>query len=158
MVTKEIPAHVIRRQLLEIVDDPAHAKRTESAEFRRSKKRLKADGHYTCWVCGTPANIQIHHYGAEWSLATVIDMEKLKAYCEEWDIYGYGRLMKNQPMTSVDDVRNCMALCREHHLSGPADGAANGIHDITFPIWVSQKLVKDGMVTVPEDDDPLDGK
>ncbi len=157
-MTKEVPAHVIRRQLLEVVDDPAHVERTESAEFRQSKARLKADGHYRCWVCGTDQMIQIHHYGAEWSLAPVTDLAKLKTFCEEWDVYGYGRLLKNQPMASVDDVRNCLALCLEHHVGGPADGAANGIHNITFPIWVSQKLVKDGMVTVPEDADPLDGK
>lgn len=158
MPSREIPAHVIRRTLIETVDDPAHSARTESAIFRESKTRLKADGHYRCWVCGTDQEIQVHHYGAEWSLAPVIDFAKLKAFLLEWDVYGYSRLLQHQPLTSVDDVRNLMVLCREHHLSGPADGAANGIHDITFPIWVSQKLVKEGMVTVPEDDAPLDGK
>lgn len=158
MAAKEVPAHVMRRRLLETVNDPAHGERTNSPEFRRSKKRLRADGHYTCWICGTAKNIQIHHYGSEWMFGTITDFGKLKTFCEEWDCYGYGRVLKNQPMTSTEDIRNCMALCREHHLSGPADGAANGVHDITFSAWVSQKLVKDGMVTVPADDDPLDGR
>lgn len=157
MAESEVPAHPIVRHLVEIVNDPAHAQRTESEEFRRSKARLKADGHYRCYVCGTTEHIEIHHYGAEWMFAPVVDFAKLQAFCEDWDPYGYGRLLRHVPMTSVDDVRNCLALCHEHHLSGAEDGAANGIHNITFPAWISQKLVKAGAETVPQDDNPTDG-
>ena len=152
-----VPAHVITRHLLETVNDPAHVTRTESPEFRASKERLRQDGHMRCWICGTTEAIQIHHYGAEWMFAPVVDFDKLKTFLLEWDVYGYSRLLQHHPLTSVDDVRNCMALCREHHCSGPADGAANGVHDITFPAWVSQKIVKAGDETVPEDTNPKDG-
>lgn len=152
-----VPAHVITRRLIETVNDPAHAERTESPEFRASKARLRQDGHMRCWVCGTTEAIQIHHYGAEWMFAPVVDFAKLKAFLLEWDVYGYSRLLQHQPLTSVDDVRNCMALCREHHCSGSADGAANGVHNITFPAWVSQKIVRAGDETVPEDANPQDG-
>lgn len=158
MATDTIPAHAIVRHLVEVVNDPAHVKRTESAEFRAAKRRLKQDGHYRCYICGTTKNIQIHHYGAEWMFADVVDYDKLKAWLLEWDVYGYSRLLQHQPLTNVDDIRNLMALCREHHLSGPADGAANGVHDISFPAWISQKLVKGGVETVPQDDDPQDGQ
>jgi hypothetical protein len=90
--------------------------------------------------------------------APVIDYDKLKAFLLEWDVYGYSHLLQQQPLTSVDDVRNLLILCREHHLSGATDGAANGIHDITFPAWISQKLVKAGAETVPQDEDPSDGR
>ncbi len=153
-----IPAHTITRHLIETVNDPAHVARTESATFRASKARLQQDGHYRCYICGTTAHIQIHHYGAEWMFAPVVDFTALQAFLLEWDVYGYSRLLQHQPLTSVDDVRNCMALCQEHHLSGPTDGAANGIHDITFPAWISQKFVQSGHETVPEDDAPLDGQ
>ena len=153
-----IPAHTITRHLIETINDPAHAQRTETPAFRAAKRRLKQDGHYRCYICGTTQAIQIHHYGAEWMFAAVVDFDKLQSFLLEWDVYGYSHLLQHQPLTSVDDVRNCMALCQEHHLSGPADGAANGIHDITFPAWISQKFVQSGHETVPEDDDPLDGQ
>ena len=110
-----------------------------------------------CWICGTTESIQIHHYGAEWMFAPVVAFDKLKSFLLEWDVYGYGRVLHAQPMTSVDDIRNLMVLCREHHRGGPADGAANGTHAITFSAWVSQKLVRADAVTVPQDADPTDG-
>ena len=152
-----IPAHTITRHLLEIVNDPAHGRRSTSAIFRASKKRLRADGHWQCWICGTTRHLEVHHYGLEWMFAAVADWAALKAFCEEWDVYGYGHLLRHQPMTSVDDIRNCMVLCREHHRGGPADGAANGTHNITFSAWVSPKLVRADAVTVPQDADPTDG-
>ncbi|PSR20080.1 MAG: hypothetical protein C7B45_16645 [Sulfobacillus acidophilus] len=154
----EVPAHQIVRHLIEVVNDPTHVRRTETPMFRASKRRLKQDGHYRCYICGTTQNLQVHHYGAEWMFAEVVDYDKLKAWLLEWDVYGYSHLLRHQPLTSVDDVRNCLVLCREHHLSGPADGAANGIHDISFPAWISQKLVKTGAETVPQDADPADGR
>lgn len=143
------------RHLTETVIVPGHIDRRESAEFKRSKKRLKADGHYQCWTCGTEEDLQVHHYGAEWSEANDTDFIKLKAFCEEWDVYGYGRLLRKQPMTSVDDVRNLQVLCQQHHTGGSQDGAANGIHEMTFPAWVMQKLCKKGKEPVPQNgEDP----
>lgn len=144
-----VPEHRTKRTLTEIVITPDHVERSESRTFRASKKRLREDGHYKCYVCNSEENLQVHHYAAEWSLENVLDLDKVKAFIEEWDVYGYGRLMKNIPMTTVDDVRNCMVLCQEHHTGGMTDGSANGIHNITFPAWVSQKLVRDGEETVP---------
>ncbi len=153
----QVNEHQITRRLVETVNDPTHLKRIESKEFRLSKKRLKMDGHYKCYICGITEHLQVHHYGAEWMFAEVIDFDKLKEFCEEWDAYGYGKLLKHTPIKSVDDVRNCLVLCREHHNSGDSDGAANGIHNITFPAWISQKLVRTGFDTVPQDDNPSDG-
>lgn len=146
---KMVAAHDMVRHLTEIVHTPEHVQRKESSMFRESKKRLRADGHYHCYVCKSEEDLQVHHYGGEWSLENVLDMSKLKEFLEEWDVYGYGKLLKNKPLTSVDDIRNMMVLCQEHHTGGMADGSANGIHNITFPAWISQRLVKDGEETVP---------
>jgi Pyruvate/2-oxoacid:ferredoxin oxidoreductase delta subunit len=147
-----VPEHRMVRHLVEVVITPEHAKRQETAQFRATKKRLKEDGHYQCWVCGCTENLQVHHYAAEWSLEADIDYDKLKEFVtEQWDVYGYGKLLKKLPITSVDDIRNMMVLCLEHHTSGPADGSANGIHEITFPVWISQKLAKTGMSPVPRE-------
>jgi hypothetical protein len=137
------------RNLEETVFLPEREKRQESKQFREAKKRLRQDGHYRCWVCGATKKLQVHHYGGEYSLQNSIDMNKLKEFLLDWDVYGYSWLMKNIPLTSVDDVRNMMVLCQEHHTGGVGDGVANGIHNITFPIWISQKIAKDGHEPVP---------
>ncbi len=144
-----VKAHKTIRHLEEVVITPEHVKRKESKEFRASKRRLKQDGHYHCYVCGNEKKLQVHHYGAEWSLENNVDFGKLKEFVEEWDVYGYGRLLNKQPIETVDDIRNMMVLCQEHHTGGTKDGSANGIHNITFPAWISQKLDKIVNTSVP---------
>lgn len=146
-----VEAHKTVRHFTETVITPEHIDRTESEEFRQSKERLKQDGHYHCWVCNSTEDLQVHHLGCEWSLQNVCSFEKLKEFLLEWDVYGYSRLLKNKPIESVDDIRNMLVLCREHHLSGDKDGASNGIHNITFPVWVMQKLAKQDENPVPQD-------
>ena len=131
-----VEAHEIKRTLTEVVIDPYHAERTESAEFRRSKERLKEDGHYRCYICGVTEDIQVHHL-AEYCFATIVDFAKLKEFCEEFDPYGYGKLLRNKPMTDISDVRNCLCLCRSHHIE-----KGTGVHETTLPIWLIQKLAK----------------
>lgn len=144
--------HVIHRTLHETFIDPDHVKRSESAEFRKSKGRLKEDGHYKCWVCGDTKNLQCHHRGAEWMFANVVNFDKLKLFLEEWDIYGYSKLLKDRPITSVDDIRNQMYLCQDHHTGvDHSDGKSGmGIHALTFPEWIVQKIAKDGADPIPQ--------
>lgn len=148
----EVQEHVMTRTLKEVVITPEHVKRTESEEFRHTKERLRADGHFRCWVCGTLDNLQVHHYAIEWSLAHAADWTKVKAFVEEWDPYGYGRLLRHTPLTSADDVRCALVLCQEHHTGvDHADGGSGtGIHELTFPIWVAQKLALAGVDLVPQ--------
>lgn len=143
-------SHLVKRTLVELVVAPDHAERTDSPEFRRAKKRLADDGHFRCWVCGCTENLEVHHFWAEWSLAAVVDFEVLKRLCELFDIYGYSTKLKDVPITSVDDIRQMMVICKEHHTGGATDGVANGIHMISFPAWASQVVAKKGEEPVPE--------
>ena len=144
----------IRKQTLhELVVLPEREERSTSKEFIESKKRLKKDGHWKCWICNSEEHLEVHHYGCEYSLRDDCLFDKLKEYCELFDVYGYGKLLKDTPLNSVDDIRNCMVLCREHHLSSDSDGVANGIHNITDPIWISQKICKN---TVPDNTEELE--
>ena len=138
-----VTAHKQQRTITEVVIYPEHAQRTESPEFRRSVQRLKDDGHYRCYICGSAEKVQVHHFGAEWALSDDVDFDKLKEFCETHDIYGYGKLLKNKPFTSVDDVRNMMAICEHHHIE-----KETGIHETTFPVWISQKIAKTGIETI----------
>lgn len=134
---KMVEQHRQTREIEEIVIYPEHAQRKESKEFKESKKRLKEDGHYKCWICGATENLQVHHFGAEWALANDCDFDKLKDFLLLFDVYGYSNLLKDKPLTSPDDIRNMMVLCEEHHTK-----KIRGIHETTFPIWQAQKWYK----------------
>ncbi|MCY0901600.1 MAG: hypothetical protein OWU32_05355 [Firmicutes bacterium] len=155
---ERVDEHVQRRTLKEVVIVPDHARRTESSAFRASKERLRADGHERCWVCGATDSLQVHHFGMEWSLAHVADWGQVKAFVEEWDPYGYGRLLRNQPMESPDDVRNLLVLCERHHIGVDHEdgGSGTGIHELTFPIWVVQRLGMAGADVVPQGGETLE--
>lgn len=148
-MTKE---HIIHRTIHETFVDPDHASRHESEEFRKSKERLKEDGHYKCWVCGTKEHLQCHHFGSEWMFANVVDFNKLKDFVEEWDPYGYGKLLRHRPITTVDDVRNMLYLCQDHHtgVDHADDKSAMGIHELPFPEWIMQKLALEGADPIPQ--------
>jgi hypothetical protein len=144
--------HIESKTIHDFAIDPEHHERTESAEFDATKKRLREDGHYHCYICGTEENIQIHHRALEYMFTNVGDMEKVKAFCEEWDVYGYGKLLKNKPMTSQDDIRNAMALCGAHHtgVDHENNSTGTGIHSLSFSSWIIQKLCLDGANPIPQ--------
>lgn len=140
-----------KRTLVEQVILPERDERVTSYTFKKTKVRLKKDGHFSCYVCRSTENLEVHHFGCEYSLSNSCDFDKLKNFCEEFDPYGYGKLLKNIPFTDVDDIRNMMVLCEEHHTGCTSqDGIANGIHNITFPAWIIQKLAKDGVEPIPD--------
>lgn len=153
---KVVREHISTRQLTEVMVIPQHEDRKESSEFGKSKRKLKKDGHFQCWVCGSTNKLQVHHFLYEWCIKDTCDFEKLKEVSEQLDIYGYGKLMKDIPITSVDDIRNMMVLCQEHHTGGvSSDGVANGIHNISFPTWISQKIAIDGKDPIPDNREEL---
>lgn len=150
---KEIKTHEEEKHIIECIIIPKHNERKESYQFRQSKKRLKEDGHYYCYICGISKKLQVHHYVCEWSLEKEVDFDKLKSFCEEWDVYGYGKLLKNTPITSVDDVRNCMVLCQKHHtgVNVTNENSGVGVHSLTFSAWIMQKISKQGYNPIPQD-------
>ena len=147
-----VEEHLETINVHEVIITPGHEDRKESAEFRKAKERLKEDGHYKCWVCGSTKNLQVHHFFIEWSLAATGDFEKMKELAETFDIYGYGKLLKNKPITSPDDIRNMMVLDQDHHTgTDSTDNTPTGIHNMTFPAWIMQKLSKDGFDPIPQE-------
>ena len=147
MLANTVSAHEIVDRLVEIYDVGDHPPRKgESEEFRAAVRRLRADGHHRCFVCGTEVEIECHHFLCEWSLAGEADFAKLFRLAKIFDVYGYGRLLENLPITTVDDVRNMMNLCKAHHIE-----RVTGIHSTTFSAWVSQCLAREGVEIVPQD-------
>lgn len=146
MEEKIVKSHKQEKTIKEVIIYPDHVERKESEEFRKCKVRLKEDCHFKCWVCGSEEQLEVHHFGCEWALEADVDFDKLKAFLEEFDPYGYGKLLKNKPITSVDDIRNMLVLCERHHRR-----SEDGIHETTFPIWIIQKLAKQGVEPVPKE-------
>jgi hypothetical protein len=132
--------HKISRTFAEVEIVPGHQPRKESKEFRDNKKRLVADGHGGCWVGqGCSGGCQTHHYGIEWSLWDDVDPALLQEFLLEWDVYGYSKVLRGKPITGPDDIRNLMNLCEHHHIA-----SGFGIHFMTFPLWISQKIALSG--------------
>jgi hypothetical protein len=148
------PEHVESRTIKETIITPAHGKRDLSA-FRKSVKMLKQDNLYRCFVCGSQAKLQVHHI-AEFSLANTVDYEKLKKFLLCFDVYGYSRKMIDVPLTSIDDVRNLMVLCQPHHNNVNKLGTGTGIHNMSFPGFVSQCVCNDNENPVPQENESIE--
>lgn len=128
---------------------PEHDKRIESPIFRAAKKQLKKDGNYQCWICNKSDKLEVHHYFAEHSQSNTVNFEELKKLCESFDIYGYASKMKDVKITSVDDVRQLMTLCKFHHTG------KGGIHCLPFPYWISQKS-SNKEIPIPQENETIE--
>lgn len=151
-----IEEHVESINLKDIIIVHGHDDRTNSTEFHHNVEKLKADGYGQCFVCGSTGNLQVHHFLAEWSEGDVIDFEKLKVLGETFDVYGYAAKRKDVPITSVDDIRNLMVLCQEHHTgTNSVEGNPTGIHNLVFPFWLAQCNCKKDEDPVPQEGENL---
>jgi hypothetical protein len=131
--------HAEERTIHEFIEYPDHAKRTESALFRENKRRLVRQLKVPCWVCGGREQLEVHHIH-EWSLWDALDPAKVLDTLHAFDPYGYTHAGGDKPIESPDDLRNLVVLCELHHR-----GVDTGVHDLTMPIWLPQRAVKDGV-------------
>lgn len=132
-------SHIVSRTIQEFIAYPDHAKRTESAEFRANKRRLVTQLDAPCWTCSSREGREVHHIH-EWSLWEALDPKKVLDTLHAFDPYGYTHAAGDKPIESPDDIRNLVVLCEKCHR-----GENQGVHDLTMPIWVAQRAVKDGM-------------
>lgn len=146
-MTKE---HEQKHTITEFIDYPDHEKRTESSEFRKNKRILTRQLDLGCWVCGSRENREVHHLH-EWALWDALDPEKVLDTLHVFDPYGFTHHGGDKPIETPDDIRNLLVLCGHHEVNGvPVPGGHHrgndlGVHDLTFPIWVAQRAVKDGI-------------
>jgi len=135
-VSPTVPAHAQTRELKETIYYPSHPKRgAESHEFQETKKAEEAAGE-GCFICGVTqeelgpdTRLEGHHYSCEWSLINSLDLAKVQKYFS-----GVTDLA-----TFLDSKTNLILLCPKHHRS-----PKYGVHMITMPGWVVQRLQKDG--------------
>jgi hypothetical protein len=158
--------HAVSRLLREIVDYPGHVARRSSPEYLKAHSYLVKQLDLPCLVCGVrnstlkdpkqnPAGakqMETHHHIVEWALANAIDLNKfnqrvvrqLRAKQHHDPIYDKD-FTQEQMLEWVDHHHdNLWVLCNVHHRQ-----ALLGIHEITFPIWGPQDLVRDDFVYIP---------
>ena len=108
--------------------------RVESELFKDNKKRLKRE-QKGCLICGSTEDLEVHHFICAYAMQKEVDYTLLKAMCERFDVYGYASAMQEEPIQSVDDIRNLVLLCEGHHKR-----ADHGIHNVPFGNWIMQSV------------------
>lgn len=135
--------HIVRHLIHENVWYPAHAPRTESPEYAAEHHRLTVVEDQPCFICGVRNStlgsplenphgataMETHHRWVEWSLINATDAAKLEAQ--------FGQ-QPDWPAFLDHDEQNLLVLCDVHHRHKEA-----GIHEMSYPIWVAQKFLKD---------------
>jgi hypothetical protein len=120
MITKEHD-EVIHAVYVEHYED--HEKRSETELFRKTKKHMH-DNHVQCYINNgrCEGRVEIHHNIIEWSAATAVDWEKVKADFPTF--------------TDVDMEVQMLGLCEKHHRH-----KGFGIHTTPYPIFILQRYM-----------------
>ncbi|TMQ16544.1 MAG: hypothetical protein E6J91_11570 [Deltaproteobacteria bacterium] len=156
-VVKDI--HENRRQLDERAFYPAHDARKESKEYAKVHKKLCIEEDLPCLVCGVRNStlgdvkknryharaMETHHHVIEWALANAIDVERFNntlrpnLASRHKDEPMYQRDMTAQEIHDWVDHSpdNLWVLCDVHHRH-----KFLGIHELSYPIWGAQDLLK----------------
>ena len=158
--------HAVGRLLREIVNYPGHAARRSSPEYVKAHNYLVKKLDLPCLACGVrnstlkdptqnrlgAKQMETHHHIIEWALANAIDLDKfnqrvvgqLRAKRHHDPVYDKD-FTQTQLLEWIDHHQdNLWVLCNVHHRQ-----ALLGIHEITFPIWGPQDLVRDDFVYIP---------
>lgn len=134
--------HEEKQTLTVDVNIPGHEPRKTTALFERTKRLLIEREGGRCYVCGRTAEeaghpLEAHHHPVERSLANMIDWGLVKPLFPDYD---WSRFDEADPMSFVDDMTvNGLLLCKAHHT-----GKDEGIHALPYPLWVAQRLGKEG--------------
>lgn len=130
---------------------PGHEKRATTSLFSHTRKQLIKREEGRCWVCGRDKEesglpLEAHHHPIERSFANMIDWDLVEEQCKKgvWGEHAknfdWSKFDKNDPYSFVDNMLvNGLLLCKDHHT-----GKNEGIHDLPYPVWLAQKMGKEG--------------
>lgn len=143
--------HEERETLIIDINLPGHEARITTSLFMHTRKLLIAREGGHCFICGRTDEtsghpLEAHHHPVERSLANMIDWDLFRAECEAgfWgeaaQRFDWSTFDPANPYTFVDDMTvNGLLLCKAHHT-----GKDEGIHDMPYPLWIAQRLGKEG--------------
>lgn len=153
MVTEHV--ETINLKVVEIV--PGHPQRKTTTEFEQSVRKLRADGHIECWLCGSKEHLQVHHFIGEDCESSIIDYSKAATKALSLDPYGYNHEIGHPLFGSVDCYLNMMVLCQPHHTGVNATaGNPTGIHNTPFVEWILQGICKKDENPVPQEGETIE--
>jgi len=143
-----IPSHSLKLSNHYTVNYPDHAKRTESAIYRKTHHELCIVRDFPCFICGKThakngISLETHHFYCEKAAQNAIDWAEFGKFAQTcYNIqtgenightFDWTEVAKH-PDIFVDSPYNMIVLCKEHHISGN-----KGIHHVPFPDWILQK-------------------
>lgn len=143
MSGKIVPAHEIRRELLEITEIPEHVEREESEKYRRNRHHLINELNLRCFRCGSMKHREVHHL-IEWAFWNAVDIGKARQWLGFLNLYPWSK-EEAAKVQDPDDLANLVVLCEACHR-----GKGFGLHAITFPAWLGEAVAKKGEDITPE--------
>lgn len=135
MTDKIVPAHEEVRQLLDVIHYDMHPQRVESELFRHNKQELheqiKAGIIRPCFIDNgyCEGQTEIHHFLVEYSAGNEVDWAVVNGIYQK-----IGLTVPN--IQNPDEKPNLIPICHKHHM-----GVGTGIHMVSFPAWILQKLL-----------------
>ena len=158
--------HKLARDLHEVAFYPEHDKRTESPAYKKAHDHLTKELDLPCLVCGVRNSVlknqttvkdpkknpygakamETHHHIIEWALANAIDADKFNKAIRPNLAHRHSQNATYQRDMTPSEVRdwidhsedNLWVLCDVHHRA-----RYFGIHEISYPIWCPQDLLRD---------------
>lgn len=152
--------HENRRQLDERAFYPAHDARKESAAYAKVHKELCIDHDLPCLICGVRHStlddpkenrygaraMETHHHIIEWALANAVDVDRFNKALRPNLAHRHPQVaIYKRDMTAAEihdwvdhSAHNLWVLCDVHHRH-----KFLGIHEISYPIWCPQDLLRE---------------
>jgi hypothetical protein len=140
--------HAVTRKLMETTAFPDHDPRKASSEYKKVHYRLVVELDEPCWICGVrnstlsdpdqnvkgSKQMETHHFNVEWAMANGVDPKKVYK-----DFPDMGVPDDEHFRQWLDSEGNMLVLCDVCHRH-----PYYGIHMITYPAWVVQRVLRDG--------------
>lgn len=108
---------------------PDHEHRTETPEYRSTRRQLIEIEDQPCWVCGIREHRECHHFYVEYSDQNAVDWDAFQrrhSDLVDWSTF-------DDPKQFVDSPANMRILCAKHHRH-----VNHGIHAMPYPSWELQ--------------------
>jgi hypothetical protein len=161
LANQQVVQHIQEHKVEELQFYPTHDKRTESKLYQKVHAHMTVDLDLPCLVCGVRHStlkdaeqnrygakaMETHHHIIEWALANAVDVNRFNtsirpnlAHKHPNDpTWGYETAFDEDKVRQWVDhsEHNLWVLCDVHHRAKYL-----GIHEITYPIWAPQDLLR----------------
>lgn len=143
-----LKATEIKYKLEDDVLYPERMERRSTPEYKHNHDQLVHKDGIKCFMCemmeveSDPAHPLETHHIFEHSEENSMDFEKMQRIFDKGkvDFHGYSAKLKGTPVTSVDDIRNLIVMCKYHHIMKGCSAHRN-----SFAMFFTQMVAKTGV-------------